>query len=336
VGLPDVVDAYRDGIYTNGGYFNAYNNTVENAGVGARSENGWLTLTNNIISDSRGAGLVSWQWGGMLNTYNLMSNDAATYGNYLASCGYRAGDVFGDPKFIGAPNFHLQSSSPAIDSGVNVGLPYSGLAPDLGAFESSYARTACANLADILGLGDGALVQLTTPEAATAASSTFADGSYNVEEVARTRGIKVLGGGSVVALGDRLTLNGVMSTDPSGERVIASAQILSHTAGSQLASLGIANGAAAAVSGLLVRLWGNVTFAAADDSYIYVDDGTGLNDGTGPTGVRVILSGLNVPLTTIPVPGNYVGVTGLAGKALDGAASIAVVRPRSDSDISIF
>jgi hypothetical protein len=45
--------------------------------------------------------------------------------------------VFGDPMFLNAPggDFHLQANSPAIDAGVDVGLPYNGAAPDLGAFE---------------------------------------------------------------------------------------------------------------------------------------------------------------------------------------------------------
>lgn len=45
--------------------------------------------------------------------------------------------IVGDPEFVdvAANDFHLQPSSPAIDSGVDVGLPYSGSAPDLGAFE---------------------------------------------------------------------------------------------------------------------------------------------------------------------------------------------------------
>lgn len=42
-----------------------------------------------------------------------------------------------DPKFVSVitPDFHLQSSSPVIDQGVDVGLPYNGGAPDLGAYE---------------------------------------------------------------------------------------------------------------------------------------------------------------------------------------------------------
>ncbi len=42
-----------------------------------------------------------------------------------------------DPKFVDPANhdFHLQSTSPAIDKGVDVGIPYLGTAPDLGEYE---------------------------------------------------------------------------------------------------------------------------------------------------------------------------------------------------------
>ena len=37
-----------------------------------------------------------------------------------------------DPKLVSTSDFHLQSSSPCINAGVDVGLPYTGSAPDLG------------------------------------------------------------------------------------------------------------------------------------------------------------------------------------------------------------
>jgi len=52
----------------------------------------------------------------------------------LSGSGDRAGD---DPRFENATafNFKLQVGSPAIDAGVNVGLTFKGVAPDLGAYE---------------------------------------------------------------------------------------------------------------------------------------------------------------------------------------------------------
>ncbi len=45
--------------------------------------------------------------------------------------------VVGRPKFVdvGALDFKLLHDSPCIDAGVNIGLPYHGTAPDIGAFE---------------------------------------------------------------------------------------------------------------------------------------------------------------------------------------------------------
>lgn len=48
-------------------------------------------------------------------------------------------DFTTDPKFVNPsgspPDFYLQPDSKAIDAGVNIGLPYHGNAPDLGAYE---------------------------------------------------------------------------------------------------------------------------------------------------------------------------------------------------------
>jgi len=85
-----------------------------------RSENtgslSGLTITNNI-------------------TYqNANSNDPTFTGN--SPSGYTLSDnIKSDPLFVSSTDFSLQSSSPAIDAGVDVGLPYSGTAPDIGAFE---------------------------------------------------------------------------------------------------------------------------------------------------------------------------------------------------------
>jgi hypothetical protein len=82
-----------------------------------------IYVRNNIFQTSSpkgGGGNVDWDY-----------NDNVLTGTIGAH------DLHVDPQFVnpGSYNFHLQSTSPVVDKGVNVGLPYAGGAPDMGAFE---------------------------------------------------------------------------------------------------------------------------------------------------------------------------------------------------------
>ena len=59
------------------------------------------------------------------------------YNDNVQSSPIGSHDMNVNPQFMnaGVNNFHLQSTSPVIGKGTNVGLPYSGSAPDLGAFQ---------------------------------------------------------------------------------------------------------------------------------------------------------------------------------------------------------
>jgi len=50
---------------------------------------------------------------------------------------FQTGNISVDPQFVDltVPDVHLRPGSPCIDAGVDVGLPYLGSAPDMGAFE---------------------------------------------------------------------------------------------------------------------------------------------------------------------------------------------------------
>jgi parallel beta-helix repeat protein len=92
-----------------------------------------LEIVNNILASNRG---------GHIEISGNLTNDLVTHNLYdqPASVGSGVTDahpVFGNPLFVDANNgdFHLQAGSPAIDAGVDVGIPYLGAAPDLGAFE---------------------------------------------------------------------------------------------------------------------------------------------------------------------------------------------------------
>ncbi len=91
-----------------------------------------------------------------------------------------------DPLFVNAAahDYHLQSNSLAIDAGTDMGLPYSGSNPDIGAFEFTGADTtppirSNGSPAGILPSGTtSATISLTTNENATCKYSTTASVSY--------------------------------------------------------------------------------------------------------------------------------------------------------------
>ena len=45
-------------------------------------------------------------------------------------------NLSGNPLFVSSTDFNLQPGSPAINKGVDVGEPFNGSAPDIGAFET--------------------------------------------------------------------------------------------------------------------------------------------------------------------------------------------------------
>lgn len=112
-----------------------YNNTIcENGGgvyedaVDADS----VFIQNNIFYKNGSTNLNIGDMSNLLVSHNLYWRPNATGDNIADS-----NPVFQDPLFEDASqgNFRLQANSPAIDAGMDIGLPYVGSAPDLGAFE---------------------------------------------------------------------------------------------------------------------------------------------------------------------------------------------------------
>lgn len=81
--------------------------------------------------------------------------------------------------------------------------------------------------------------------------------------------------------------------------------------------------------GLLVKAWGRVSFVSPDGSYFYLDDGSGIADGSGHSGVRVACEGLPRPLQ-----GDGVWVRGISGATVLGGKVVRLLRPRSIADLS--
>ncbi len=149
------------GIYKAGG-INVYNNSVYDfksrffdLDYAAVSEVPMIKLVNNVFST-----IETPSWYGMVNfstddatvlaqdDYNCFYDNGRNdiYANrstsnqrnleqYRAATGKGVHSVSVNPAFSSTNDLHLKSSSPCINAGTNVGLPYLGKAPDIGALE---------------------------------------------------------------------------------------------------------------------------------------------------------------------------------------------------------
>ncbi|MFQ5859074.1 MAG: right-handed parallel beta-helix repeat-containing protein, partial [Anaerolineae bacterium] len=114
-----------------------YNNVFYNcgdAGIGSGvrlDEADNTVVTNNIIALNDEEGI----------TGNAIGNSTISHNLFLFKHEWHqpvgSDHVIGDPLFVdpAVGDFHLQASSPAIDRGTDMGLPYAGSAPDIGAYE---------------------------------------------------------------------------------------------------------------------------------------------------------------------------------------------------------
>lgn len=120
-----------------------YNNTFDgnhDSGIHLNQLTGTIyTVNNNITGSMWGFGWVDGS-GYVTSDYNNLWNNSR--GNYIYGTGFGVpegpNDIHSDPLYTSA--WYLGAGSPCIDAGVYVGLPYSGLAPDIGAFESAKSR----------------------------------------------------------------------------------------------------------------------------------------------------------------------------------------------------
>lgn len=122
--------AYKNGVNFNMlGYNLAVDSSVANVGMGIYRNN--IAFTGTALSNNTGT-LVDASY----NSWNLSSTITVSASDFLSidTTGIysprKADGSLPDVKFL-----HLVPGSDCINKGVNVGLPYSGTAPDLGAFE---------------------------------------------------------------------------------------------------------------------------------------------------------------------------------------------------------
>jgi len=138
-----------------------FNTIIHNAGAGVLIK-AWageiknVDIFHNTLFDNRSGGIVLEncqnvrihnniivsELGSHISKDNLCQNIQVSY-NLFWPLPLRLGSiapnsvVLLDPQFVDSNHdrFQLQATSPAIDAGMEVGLPFSGLAPDLGAWQ---------------------------------------------------------------------------------------------------------------------------------------------------------------------------------------------------------
>jgi len=164
IGLPGGGYGAAIGFFTDGSNnytvsnMNIYNNTM-NASPGnapfwgiqlsGASNINQLSFKNNIVTGFNigGAAMVSNVLGNITNSqfqynnfYNNSNSDdpfpAWASSTTLAASSTLGSNIKTNPMFVSTTDFHLLPSSPSVDAGTYVGLPYTGSAPDRGYAEA--------------------------------------------------------------------------------------------------------------------------------------------------------------------------------------------------------
>lgn len=140
--------------------------------------------------------------------------------------------------------------------------------------------------------------------------------------------------GTLMTISGERAIQGATLTKKGTQTPIAPMSLSSRWIGGSRLGLksGVTNGVGLNNIGLLVSVYGRVV-STFTWTYFYIDDGSGLFDGSGLPGLKVICGGL-----TKPPEGAYVRVTGISSieRPAGTSLSIPVIRARRQSDIQII
>jgi hypothetical protein len=179
--------------------FSIYNNSIQGVNNSNKALTGiqWdvagkfsnLFIQNNIITNCRNAAITfhSNLSGATLSNVTVNNNlyynnatNAAAY-NMTVSNKVENNNIVGNPLFVSLTDYHLQGSSPAINKGINVGLPYNGSAPDIGAFETGNTSDATAPIVTAFSISS-TTSSLTVPITGFTATDNIGVTGYLVNE----------------------------------------------------------------------------------------------------------------------------------------------------------
>lgn len=205
------------------------------------------------------------------------------------------------------------------------------------------------SIASIKQLPDLSPVSLTA-KTVTAGANQLASTFY-IEEQDRSSAIKIYGSGLSVADGTGVEVRGTLGTS-NGERVINSptvtpvdlpypvpepiGMLTRYVSGGWLNEYtpGVTGNGFLNNTGLVVQVYGIVTYVNTTSKYFYMDDGCRLRDNTGQVGLQVYCGGRPVGNNlTLPGLNAIVKVTGIASSRSFLTSINPALRPRSQSDI---
>ena len=117
-----------------------YNNTAYNNGDGGNFNFGTMTIAQDILRNNLSyleRNYISNQTDDQYNSWNTPPGVTVTSPDFVSLSTTGVDGVRQEDGSLPVLNFlKLQNSSDLVDAGINVGLPYNGSAPDLGAFET--------------------------------------------------------------------------------------------------------------------------------------------------------------------------------------------------------
>lgn len=189
----------------------------------------------------------------------------------------------------------------------------------------------------------------TSASLADAVVSAVFDGHFYAQEADRSSGIRVDHAAEGLIVGQRVRVEGVVGTNANGERFIAANSIAAagsgevqplHVTGKALGGgdigqppngqQGISGSSGLNNIGLLVTTSGRVSGPRVPAGWFYLDDGSGVSDGTGIPGIYVDAGGL---LT--PPQGSFATVTGVSSCEWFEGRLVNVLRARTQDDIRV-
>ncbi|MGQ9806939.1 MAG: hypothetical protein ACUVSM_03055 [Armatimonadota bacterium] len=200
----------------------------------------------------------------------------------------------------------------------------------------TFAPLQTASIGQARSLPDGTMVSLRGVVSSGAAAGSS---SLYIQAEDRSAGIRVSLASPALAevpVGARVEVTGTLGT-VSWEKALLSAGLRVESYGASPEPLGVSNrtcaGPGLSNAGLLVRTWGRVT--ARGTGFFYVDDGSGLLDGSSTGGIPN--RGIRVAGDAGAVAGGQmVQVTGISSVFLTSGELRPLIRTRSAQDIAVM